>query len=545
MVSLSAPFYIGGKFHNMKRILFSLLALFIVAAIHAQQLSKEATHEISKKANKGFLYEPKVDETNNQMSLTYVTKSTNRKVKFETYNFDLNFNFLGVKETEEGVEKIKGYRVDKGDEWEMNAVSVERNMMGTLVLRRKVIKKKWNWFWGGYDIKIDQKEKLKPKSEDGNKFYYLTHAEQNENGSVIIVAGEKGDRNDPMRQYKRIHVLRYDADLNQLADQVIEFEHPQLIAAVNTDDADEDAETDADVAILFAPMGGKGMGKVQDPNAANYTFIRVSAEARVKERISIPSNHGIFDASFIGIGDDIVMYGPANENKTDYLNEKPADDKFKAKNFQIIRISSGKVTFVTSTPIADFEKKAQVPPGQKKSPDYTGRKFRVAEVIETGNGDILFTGQNYTTPGGLGRRGAGTEYTDIVMMHFDGRGNLKAQYGVRREENDKEAKMAPNGQLLNESNDGKSLYWTILEMKGVKAEKELGDSKYKFLVYPNVAKINLSAATIGEFVQHGQGKSDYYVNNKYPLLKIGKGQVVFLGENKSGKTLWFAKMPLD
>ncbi|MBS4064079.1 MAG: hypothetical protein KGZ74_05940 [Chitinophagaceae bacterium] len=528
----------------MKRTLFFFTTFFAIA-VHAQQLSKEATHEISKKANKGFLYEPRIDEANNQMILTYVTKATGRKVKFENYKFDLNFNFLGVNETEEGVEKIKGYRADKGDEWEMMAVSVERNLMGTLVLRRKLIKKKWNWFWGGYDIKIEQKEKLKPKSEDGNKFFYLTHAEQNESGSVIIVAGEKGDRNDPWRQYKRIHVLRYDADLNQLADQVIEFEHPQFIAAVNTDDADEDAETDADVAILFAPMGGKGMGKIQDPNAGNYTFVRVSADAKVKERISVASNHGIFDASFIGIGNDIVMYGPANENKTDYLNEKPADDKFKAKNFQIVRISGGKVAFVTSTPISDFEKKAQVPPGQKKSPDYTGRKFRVAEVIETSNGDILFTGQNYNSAGGLGRRGAGTEYTDIVMMHFDSRGNLKAQYGVRREENDKEAKMAPNSQLLTESNDGKSLYWTILEMKGVKTEKELGDSKYKFLVYPNTAKINLGAATIGEFVQFGQGKSDYYVNNKYPFLKIGKGQIVFLGENKSGKTLWFAKMPLD
>lgn len=545
MVFLSAPFYIGGKFHIMKRILFSLTAFLMVGAVTAQQLSKEATHEISKKANKGFLYEPKIDEANNQMSLTYVTKSTNRKVKFETYNFDLNFNFLGMKESEEGVEKIKGYRVDKGDEWEMNAVSVERNFMGTLVLRRKLIKKKWNWFWGGYDIKIEQKEKIKPKSDDGNKFYYLTHAEQNENGSVIIVAGEKGDRNDPMRQYKRIHILRYDTDLNQLADKVIEFEYPQMIAAINTDDADEDAETDPDVAVLFAPMGGKGMGKVQNPNAGDYTYVRVSALAEVKERISIASNHGIFDGSFVTVGNDMVIYGPANENKTDYLNEKPADDKFKAKNFQIVRISGGKVSFITSTPISDFEKKAQVPPGQKRSPDYTGRKFRVADIIETGNGDLLFSGQNYTTPGGLGRRGAGTEYTDIVMLHFDNRGNLKAQYGVRREENDKEAKMAPNTQLLNESKDGKSLYWTILEMKGVKAEKELGDSKYKFLVYPNVAKINLSAATIGEFVQHGQGKSDYYVNNKYPLLRIGKGQVVFLGESKSGKTLWFAKMPLD
>lgn len=518
--------------------------LFITQSILAQQISKEATHEISKKANKGYLYEPKIDEAKNLLSLTYVTKSTNKKVKFETYKFDLNFNFLSVEETEEGVEKIKNYRADKGDEWEMNAVSVEKNFVGTLVLRRKIIKKKWNWFWGGYDIKVDLKEKLKPKSDDGNRFYYLTHSEQNENGSVIIVAGEKGDKNDPMRQYKRIHILRYDAELNQLTDKVIEFDHPQMIAAINTDDADEDAENDEDIAILFAPMGGKGMGKVQDPNAANYTFVRVSPMGDIKERISVASNHGIFDGSFVRVGDAMVIYGPTNENKTDYLNEKPEDDKFKAKNFQIVKINNGKVEYVTSTPISDFEKKAQNPPSQKRSPDYTGRKFRVADIMQSSNGDLLITGQNYSTPGGL-RRSAGTEYTDIIMLHFDSKGNLKAQYGVRREENDKDAKMSPNSQLLTESSDGKSLYWTILEMKGFKKEKELGDSKYKFLVYPNVTKINLGSSSIGQFVQFGQGKTDYYVNNKYPFLPIGKGQIVFLGESSNGKTLWFAKMPID
>ncbi len=514
---------------------------------NAQQLSKEATHEISKKANKGYLYEPKIDEAKNEMTMTYVTKASGRKAKFETYTFDLNFNFKGMQESEQPLEKLKGYRADKGDEWEMSAVTVERNLMGTLVLRRKLIKKKWNWFWGGYDIKIELKEKLKPKSEDGNKFFYPSHAEQNESGSVIIIVGEKGDRNDGLRQYKKIHVLRYDSELNQLSDKVIEFENPQMIAAINTDEADEDAETDEDIAILFAPMGGRGMNKAADPNAGNYSFVRVGASGDIKQRISIASNHGIFDGSFVSTGDAMFIYGPANENKTDYLNEKPEDDKFKAKNFQIVKIENGKVAYVTSTPISDFEKKAQNPPSQKKSPDYTGRKFRIADIRLVSNGDLLITGQNYSTPGGFGnRRAAGTTaYTDIIMLHFDSKGNLKAQYGVRREENDKEAKMAPNNQILVESNDGKSLYWAIMEMKGVKTEKELGDSKYKFLVYPNVSKINLAAATIGEFVQFGQGKSDYYVNNKYPFLLLGKGQIVFLGETKSGKTLWFAKMPLD
>lgn len=147
--------------------------------------------------------------------------------------------------------------------------------------------------------------------------------------------------------------------------------------------------------------------------------------------------------------------------------------------------------------------------------------------------------------GSVGGGGGGAEYEDIIMMHFGGNGVLKASYGVRREENDKEAKSSPNNQLIMESKDGKSVYWTIMEMKGWRQEKELGESKYKFLMYPNVAKIDVGNAKIGDFVQMGQGKSDYYVNNKYPSLPIGNGQVVFLGENKSGKTLWFAKMPLE
>jgi hypothetical protein len=526
---------------NFLPLLFLGCSLFT----NAQKLSKEGTHEISKKANKGYLYEPTVDEAKNEVTMTYVTKATGRKAKFEIYKFDLEFNFKGMEESEQPLEKLKGYRADKGDEWEMPAVSVEKNFMGTLMLRRKIIKKKWNWFWGGYDIKIEQKEKLKPKSEDGNKFFYLSHAEQNESGSVIIIAGEKGDRSDPMRQYKRIHILRYDAELNQLADKVLEFQYPQLIAAVNTDDAEEDAELDEDITILFAPMGGKGMNKVADPNGGNYSYVRIASSAEVKERVSISSNHGIFDGSFVKVGNAMIIYGPANDNKTDYLNEKPADDQFKAKNFQIVKIENAQVAYVTSTPISEFEKKAQNPPSQKKSPDYIGRKFRVADIRQAKNGDLLITGQNYSTPSGLRRSSGTTAYTDIIMLHFDSKGSLKAQYGVRREENDKEAKMAPNSQILVESSDGSMLYWVILEMKGIKTEKELGDSKYKFLVYPNVTKINLANGNIGEFVQFGQGKTDYYVNNKYPFLPIGNGQVVFLGETKSGKTLWFAKMPLE
>lgn len=548
------------------KLVFTFFITLAIVGAKAQQLSKEATYEISKKANKGYLYEPKIDESKKELSLTYVTKASGKSAKFETYRFDLDFNFKGMEESEVPLEKIKGYRADKGEEYSFEAVTVEANMMGTLILKRKIYKKKWNWFWGGYDTKVSFGEKLKPKSEEGGKFQYIGHAEQPESGNILIFAGDKGTgMGNALKMAMEIHVLRFDSDLNKKADNLLKFDYPQTLVAASTDDQDDDADTDSDVLLLFAPMGGKGYKGSADPDATNYTYVRVGADGSIKERIKVPSKTGIFNGNmFVTVGEDVLIMGATNDKTDDYFNEKfaaPANqrddeiEKFKAKGFQVVKISKGKVAFVSNNTLEDFDKKSQSPPSQKKNPEYTGRKFKIADVKVLRNGDILLAGQKYTKSkgghvvkfGNFGSAGGGsdTEYEDIIMMHFGNDGVLRASYGVRREENDKDAKASPNNQLIMESADGKSVYWTIMEMKGWKQEKELGESKYKFLMYPNVTKIDVANAKIGDFVQMGQGKTDYFVNNQYPFLSIGKGQIVFLGETKAGKTLWFAKMPID
>lgn len=551
----------------MNFLLLLLLGSSLVS--NAQQLSKEGTHVISKKANKGYLYEPTVDEAKNEVTMTYVTKATGRKAKFEIYKFDMDFTFKGMEESEVPLEKIKGFKADKGEEYSVEAVTVEPNMLGTLILKSKTYKRKWNWFWGGYDTKVSFGEKIKPKSDDGGKFQYIAHSEQQESGNILIFAGDKGTGlGNALKMTTEIHILRFDHDLNKISDNLLKFDYPQTVVAVNTDDQDDDNDKDNDVLLLFAPMGGKAYKKSADPVATNYTFVRVGKDGNVKERVSVASKAGIFNGNmFVTIGDDVLIMGATGEKTDDYFDEKFAapvnmrDDeveKFKAKGFQVVKISKGKTEFVSNNTLEDFDKKSQSPPSQKKNPEYTGRKFKVADIKLLSNGDILLAGQKYTKAKGGGHvmkfgnlgslgggSGGGAEYEDIIMMHFGGNGVLKASYGVRREENDKEAKSSPNNQLIMESKDGKSVYWTIMEMKGWRQEKELGESKYKFLMYPNVSKIDVASAKIGDFVQMGQGKSDYYVNNKYPSLPIGKGQIVFLGENKSGKTLWFAKMPLE
>jgi hypothetical protein len=545
--------------------LFIMAGMFYTAS--AQTLSKEGIHEISKKANKGYLYEPKINEAANEMQMTYVTKASGRKAKFETYKFDLDFNFKGMEESEQPLEKIKGYRADKGEEYTLSSFSVSANLLGTLVLQRKIVTRKWNWFWGGYDTKVKMAEKLKPKTDEGDKLLYFAHAEQDETESVLIVCGPRDMKNAP-RAYSEIHFLRYDKDMNQLGDNILSFDYPQFLVSASIDN-DEENDRQDDYLFLFAPVTAAGK-KAADPDPTNYTFVRVGYDGTVKEKVPFKSKAGIFNGNmFITTNDGVMIMGAVGKDN-DYFNEKFGDMKangearealeaeFKAKGFQVVKIKNGKADFVTITSLDDFENKVKTPPGQKKAPEYTGKRFKVAEIKMTASGDIFIAGQKFTKSkdggrtvkfGNLGSMGGGgatgPQYEDIIMMHFGNDGNLKAAYGVRREENDKEAKAAPNDQKLITSNDGKSVYWVIMEMKGMKEEKELGESKYKFLVYPNVSKVDIANATLTEFVQFGQGKTDYFLNNKYPFLPIGTGQLVFLGETKSGKTLWFSKMPLN
>lgn len=134
-------------------------------------------------------------------------------------------------------------------------------------------------------------------------------------------------------------------------------------------------------------------------------------------------------------------------------------------------------------------------------------------------------------------------YEDPLMFQFDKDGKLKAQFGVHRDENNNIAESSPVPMQLIESNDGKSAYWLIGEIKGLRTETELGASKYKVLMYPSVAKINVAAATVGDFAQFGN--DTYYLNNRFMFLPIDqKNSIVFFGESKNGKTLWFGKMPV-
>lgn len=137
-------------------------------------------------------------------------------------------------------------------------------------------------------------------------------------------------------------------------------------------------------------------------------------------------------------------------------------------------------------------------------------------------------------------------YRDVVSFYFGVDGKLIAQYGVRREENNKWAKMAPTEQLV--VNGQNTIYWTIYEMDGIRTEREGKFKSVKAKKYPNVARIDPKTGDISDFVAFGtvDGKPTYYLHNQMPVLKItADNAIVYMGTNDSGKTLWFGKVVMD
>jgi len=92
--------------------------------------------------------------------------------------------------------------------------------------------------------------------------------------------------------------------------------------------------------------------------------------------------------------------------------------------------------------------------------------------------------------------------------------------------------------------DGRSLYWMIGEITGIREQSGMESGTAKVLYYPAVTKIDLAGAKLSNFAKFGN--EQYFLNNTTPQLPMGgKNSIVYFGENRSGKTMWFGQMPLE
>ena len=557
----------------MKKSIIGFAALFVILTFQspAQKLALEKTYKITGSAKRGYLDEVTYEAVTKTTKLSFVTRETTNltgsksKVKYEDYFFDNDFNFVKMDQ------KVDEYhnKKYKGDTYEVEGVSVQNNLIGTFVLRKKLVTYTWDWFFGGYKKKVKLLEKLKPKDDSGNRYTLVRKFENDQTGEVIAMVKAKG-KGANGNEYI---FLKVDKNLIFEITDKATFDDPQVIAGAyiipnihdvedndsgleeeDEDDSSEESDDQGDLSTSDAGFifAASSAGKKSKSDAHDYTFLRVNAVGKILEKTPVKTIASVWNINqMITTGKSIYILGPANDGK--YYDQTiavpafgpgPDLESMKWKLFQLCKITDGKTDFVTTTDLDEFEAKLKTPPSQKKSPSYHGKRFHFTAADIYNDGSVLIAGQNYEWAKRSKVRYK--SYRDVVMFHFDNVGKLKSQYGVRREENNKYARLSPAGQRIN---DGKStIYWTVMEMDGIRAEREGKVKIVKALLYPSVARIDPGTGNINDFVPFGlvDGKPHFYLHYGFPVLPMSdENAIVYLGVDKPGKTLWFGKIILE
>lgn len=574
---------------TLKLLAFS--SLFLISGIaSAQKLASENTIELTGKAKRGYLGNVVVDDAKQQLDLVFVTKSTNRKVKFDVYQFDYDLKLINQFSDEQEAEKARAkynwFKFRGKDQEVITGVTAELTVIGNLVFKKKETTLTYNWFTGKYSKSVKTLDKIKPKADDGKKFAVdiigMNEAgkpmgpftEIDETGEVIVVVGEKGKiKEDPYKQQKEFKVIKANSELDIANSGEIIFQNPQKILSyqiIQEGSIDEEEAQEGDIALIFAPIAGQGYGKIKQEDATLYTYVRIGRDGTVKEKI--PFNTKVskwkIDAVYQKDG-SVFIYGLAQPLKDpeDAYFKAGQQAKDKGKNLQIVGIKEGKAIFVSAPGLDDFKNNAVKPDNQKKPNYYTGGKLQINGFDITASGDIFINAQEYSYDAVGSYRG--NRYQDFLMFHFNNSGAFVKCYGVDNTQKTglksvadprQDPKYYPTQSVIFEGNDKNSVYWMQFFIGNIERRQEsetILNTKYTHTWWTprkqvRMGKIDIAGAKISSFMTFGDGAGNgkkFYLMNEFPSVKINGGkQTVFIGEDtniwgmdSSGDYLWIGK----
>ena len=543
------------KIRFFMRNMTLILLFFLVAGgltANAQQVLLEKSIPVSKEAEKGYIAKVFNDDSKKEIYINYRVRAKSTQVRFITYTVDYDFNLKGTSEEVIDLEKElpekyrpAKYRKDKPETYTQEGLSVEPSLTGTLVLKRKVTTFTWKWALNNYDASVSVEGKLKASTDDDKKLFYHGHVENDNDGTAMILAGEKGNLKSPFQHMMSYHLIKYDINLKKLADVTINFDTPQAVAAVYgyPESADEQKQG---MIVVFAPFKEKRYAgpKIWSGTTNDYTFVHVSYDGKLKDRVAFKSPNSIWRVDDFVMADDgsVYFYGPANDGTDDYFHSRLdiSGENEKWPNFQLAKVSGGKTQFVSSTSMQDFKSKLKAQPDGKKGDPYSGRRVAITRSMLTPDQQLILAGQNYDFARNAKAQVIGRSYQDLVMFHFDAKGQLLSQYSM----NKKEASLAPDFQIFEFSPDAKTMYWSFFDNIGTRDVRELDLIVSKPLGVPKLGNINLTNGNFEKYTEYGNGENFVHYGHLNYLRDINNRLVTYMGENKKGNALWFARVQL-
>lgn len=588
-------------------LLFCAL-LFSAFSSFGQMEVFEKEHGISRKARKGYLGQIEVDQKSNLFDLIYVLKTPSSKIAVEHYFFDQDLNLVKTEKEEEEVERVrkkyKWFRY-KGETYESKSLYVRRNLKGEMVFREKLIRYKWSWFRGGYAKKVSLGEKVKPRDEASGKRYmfYGGYYENDPAGYILVVAGVPTN-NNILTSYLNYHIIQADGDVNISKKFDISFptaKAPIFSEPLDDDDPSSSDDNPRDWILIFAPFGGPGMGKMEgDPKS--YTFCRISPTGELKEKydFQVPVAGWRVLGAFQKEG-EVYLYGPGidkdkNNNEifkgpilANTSNDDPDEkksvlggfggegtqvtqdaidarlDELKYTNFQVGKLSGGKLQFIGAPTIDAINKVNLKPEGQKKEVEFDGKRFITTGIGIIGSKDIFIHGQDYKIDRLGGNKGSRL-YKGLFMMQYGPDGKLKNNYGVELDRKKGLGQfssgltpdMYPARSSIFESPDGKKLYWMISMCKAIDTDSDI-DTDFNFFSGTQTTTVTTRYSPLFT-IQYGvidaqnnkatdfktlgeDANRKYYLMPDRNMLRLGK-YVIYLSETLKGDKVLLSRFDL-
>ena len=540
-------------------MLIILTLLVCSLTLSGQDILKEQVVDLTKKAVqgapvKGAPAKVVVDDDNKQIDIYYTTKSKNKLIKFDVYQFDYDLNLISEFSEEQELEKAKNkykwfanrYR---GDEYTVTGLRLGGITMNKLELVETT--HTYGWFSGKYKQKEKVLKEVKAKDLFGKPIYNprLLHWTDAQTGNLIYINAVNNKKTLGPDKYV---INRITPDLEKTVVQEFEVGYFQRLMGANAI-----AGGDGDGFAILADAGGKGVYKPkvnQSPTPARWTYLRFAQDGTLKEKIHFDTK--ILNWSISGATEkdgSVYIYGSGESNGagTEHQKLMAAIGTGKQDAFQVVKVTNGNIDFVTAPKLSEINAAAVKPPEQKKTVDYNGRNVEIRGITITSNGDAFITAQDFSV--GAGVRGAGG-YQDLFMFHFAADGTFKRFYTVKSSQKKGGAqgltdaatnpRQYPTNGTVFEGSNGK-LYWMMEVVQDVYKYTE-EDANFKttwWIPLRNIraGQIDIASGQIDKFDVLGDGKFFLY-NDLDPIDINGGKQRIYLGTGgERGKQLWLGK----
>jgi hypothetical protein len=274
-----------------------LLNFFIVATTFAQETPVlEKSHDVSRKARKGYLGQVVPNATKGTFDMIYVIKGGGKNnLRTETYTFDKELKLLDTKKEDHELEvarKRYKWMTYRGDELSFVMTSGYSNLKGELVFRKRKITQHFDWWWGEYRNIVKLLDKEKAEDEAGMQYMFHGGIYNNYvNGNMYALAIPKDIMKD--KGMVKFDIISADGNLKIQKTDELQFDGSKMPIYCKplTDEQSSSVGNDdlpRDWVVIFAPEDKKG----QTLAPTDLTYVRISPEGKVIEKVAMtaPTN---------------------------------------------------------------------------------------------------------------------------------------------------------------------------------------------------------------------------------------------------------------